>query len=170
MHPSCPIASFPDPDNREKRVLWYQLKIWKKLPMFQLNAWVFFRAKVKHSVETSAGFSDLKFASENSLFCLCRSQLRSSHFLMTGSGKETNCPAASRSQHFAVCTSARPLCNEAPPTGSWCTNSCAQMKPSLQNMWHSNGKKSSIQTSESSSKITPELIPGWPQRSSQSSQ
>jgi len=57
----------------EKRVLWYQLWDRKTLPTFWLTASVFIRAKVlKHSVETSARFSNLKV--ENSLFCLCRSQ------------------------------------------------------------------------------------------------
>jgi len=50
------------------------------LPVFLLNASVVIRVKVKHSVKTSARFSELKLVSENSIFHLCRSQLRSYHF------------------------------------------------------------------------------------------
>ena len=36
--------------------------------------------RLKHSVKMLARFSDFKLVSENSLFHLCRSQLRSNHF------------------------------------------------------------------------------------------
>jgi len=51
--------------------------------MFQLNASVIIRAKV----DMSSRFSELKSISQNSIFCLCRSQLRSYHFMGSNSNQ-----------------------------------------------------------------------------------
>ena len=66
----------------EKRVLWYQLKLEKHCRHFNwmLQFWWW----LKHSVEMSARFSELKLVSENTLFRSCRSQLRSNHFNLMG--------------------------------------------------------------------------------------